>query len=86
LPEYTMCPALRSLGEVRITLKLKECLIGLWHWPRYRFASRCWACGRPMVLHSPWAAYDCSRTPMAISFTEKGEALAVIAEAEGLIA
>jgi hypothetical protein len=39
-----------------------------------------------MCLHSPWAVYDCSRTPMAISFTEEGLAQAVIAEAEDLIA
>jgi hypothetical protein len=86
LPEYNDVPGPPFFGEVRITLTLKECLVGLWVWPRYRFASRCWACGRPMALHSPWAVYDCSRTPMAISFTEKGEALAVIAEAEDLIA
>jgi hypothetical protein len=81
-----MCPALPLCGEVTTTLSLKECLIGLWHWPRYRLAGRCWACGRLMCLHSPWAVYDCSRTPMAISFTEEGLAQAVIAEAEDLIA
>jgi hypothetical protein len=69
-------------------LSLKECLIGLWYWPKYRFLGRCWAmgCGRPMVLHSPWARYDCERTPMAISLTEQGMARVLIAEAEDLIA
>jgi hypothetical protein len=43
-------------------------------------------CGRLMILHSPWAVYDCSRTPMAISLTEQGMARVVIAEAEDLIA
>ena len=75
-------------GEEVNALTFKECLIGLWHWPRYRFLSRCWAkgCGRLMILHSPWAVYDCTRTPMAIRFTERGMAEAVIAEAEDLIA
>jgi len=36
-----------------------------------------------MVLHSPWALYDCSRTPLAITLTDAGM---VIAEAEDLIA
>jgi hypothetical protein len=39
-----------------------------------------------MVLHSPWALYSCSRTPMAITLTEQGLAQTVIAEAEELIA
>jgi hypothetical protein len=39
-----------------------------------------------MILHSPWALYDCTRTPMAISLTEAGLARVVIAEAEELIA
>jgi hypothetical protein len=86
LAEHNDVPGPPFFGEVTNTLSLKECLIGLWHWPRYRFGSRCWVCGRPMALHSPWAKYDCERTPMPISFTEKGEALAVIAEAERLIA
>lgn len=83
----TMCPALLIRGEVRTTT-LKECLIGVWHWPKYRLLGRCWAegCGRLMVLHSPWALYSCSRTPMAITLTEQGLAQTVIAEAEELIA
>jgi len=70
------------------TTTLKECLVGIWHWPKYRLLGRCWAknCNRLMILHSPWAVYDCSRMPMAISFTEEGLAQAVIAEAEDLIA
>jgi hypothetical protein len=39
-----------------------------------------------MILHSPWALYDCSRTPMAITLTDAGMARAVNAEAEGLTA
>jgi hypothetical protein len=39
-----------------------------------------------MILHSPWALYDCTRMPMAITLTEAGMARVVIAEAEGLIA
>jgi hypothetical protein len=39
-----------------------------------------------MVLHSPWALYDCSRTPLAITLTDAGMACVVIAEAEDLIA
>jgi hypothetical protein len=57
-------------------MPLKERLVGLWHWPGYRLFGRCWAmgCGRPMILHSPWALYICERTPMAIALTEQGEA------------
>jgi hypothetical protein len=57
----------------------KERLIGVLHWPRYRFLGRCWAvgCGRLMVLHSPWAMYDCARTPLAIALTDKGQTLAL---------
>jgi hypothetical protein len=39
-----------------------------------------------MILHSPWAMYACTRTPMAICLTEKGLARVVVAEAEDLIA
>lgn len=39
-----------------------------------------------MVLHSPWALYDGSRTPLAITLTDAGMARVVIAEAEDLIA
>jgi hypothetical protein len=67
----------RDVKEVITTLSLKECLTGLWHWPKYRLLGHCWAegCGRPMILHSPWALYICERTPMGITLTEKGEAL-----------
>lgn len=50
-------------------------LLGLIDWPRYRLLSRCWVCGRLMVLHSPWALFVCERTPVPIDITEKGEAL-----------
>ena len=60
-------------------LSLKECLRGAWHWPRYRFATRCWSCGRLMCFHTPWAAYICSRTNPALSFTEKGLAVSMAA-------
>ena len=78
LPEYNDVPGPQSkTGEVRTTLRLKGCLVGVWHWPKYRLLGHCWAqgCGRPMILHSPWALYICERTPMGISLTEKGEAL-----------
>jgi hypothetical protein len=58
-------------------LPLRERLLGLWNWPKYRLFGQCWAmgCGRPMILHSPWALYICERTPMGIALTEQGEAL-----------
>jgi hypothetical protein len=61
---------------VNTTLSLREWLIGLWHWPKYRLFGRCWAmgCGRRMFLHTPWALYICERTPMAIAITPQGEA------------
>jgi hypothetical protein len=51
-------------------------LMGVLDWPSYRFLGRCWAegCGRPMILHSPWALYICERTPLGIRITEQGEA------------
>lgn len=84
----TMRPGPSPWEGVKTTLSLKECLLGVWHWPEYRLLGRCWAqgCGRLMILHSPWALYDCSRTPMAITLTEAGMACVVIAEAEDLIA
>jgi hypothetical protein len=87
LPSQRCCPApLRR--RVKTTLPLKQCLLGVWHWPKYRLLGRCRAqgCGRLMVLHSPWALYDCSRTPLAITLTDAGMARVVIAEAEDLIA
>jgi hypothetical protein len=53
---------------------LPRWLLGLINWPNYRFVGRCWAmgCGLPMFLHTPWRLYDCERTPMAISITDKG--------------
>jgi hypothetical protein len=47
-------------------------LIGLWDWPRYQLFSRCMVCGRPMVLHAPWALYICERTSLPIEITDKG--------------
>jgi hypothetical protein len=80
-----MLPGPSAEEGVKTTLSLKQCLPGVWHWPKYRLLGRCWAqgCGRLMVLHSPWALYDCSRTPLAITLTDAGM---VIAEAEDLIA
>lgn len=49
-------------------------MLGVIDWPRYRLTGRCFACGRFMVLHSPWALYDCSRTPMCIRITDQGYA------------
>jgi hypothetical protein len=59
-------------------------LLGLIDWPGYRLRGRCWAegCGRLMALHSPWRLYACERTPMAVAFTEQGEALADALERE----
>jgi hypothetical protein len=50
-------------------------LLGLIDWPRYRLFSRCWTCGRLMVLHTPWALFVCERLPMPIEITEAGYAL-----------
>ena len=44
-------------------------------WPHYRLLSRCWVCGRLMVLHTPWALFVCERLPMPIEITDKGAAL-----------
>jgi hypothetical protein len=56
-------------------------LVGVLDWPRYRLFSRCFACGRLMVLHAPWALYICERTPLPIRITEQG--MARIAELTG---
>jgi hypothetical protein len=40
-------------------------------WFRARF-SRCWSCGRRLILHSPWRAYRCHRTPLGLTLTEEG--------------
>jgi hypothetical protein len=70
-------PALHPAEEVKPTLTLREQLLGVWHWPRYRLFGRCWAegCGRLMTLHTPWALYICERTPMGIVITDKGRDL-----------
>jgi hypothetical protein len=47
-------------------------LLGVIDWPRYRLFSRCWPCGRLMVLHTPWAKFACERTPMPIAISEHG--------------
>jgi hypothetical protein len=64
--------------------RLPPWLLGLIDWPSYRLLGRCWAagCGRPMALHSPWRLLICEGTPMAIAFTERGEALAAELERE----
>jgi hypothetical protein len=49
-------------------------LMGVLDWPRYRLFSRCLVCGRPMVLHTPWALYVCERTSLPIEITEQGMA------------
>jgi hypothetical protein len=49
-------------------------LLGVLDWPRYRLFSQCFACGRLMVLHTPWALYICERTPLPIRITEHGMA------------
>jgi hypothetical protein len=91
LPEYNDAPGPPFGGEVRTTLTLKACLVGVWHWPKYRLLSYCWAQDCPIpsrlnVLHGPWQLRRCENTPMAISLTEKGMARMVVAEAEDLIA
>jgi hypothetical protein len=50
-------------------------VLGVIDWPKYRLLGRCIACGRLVVLHSPWALFVCERTPMPIEITPKGEAL-----------
>lgn len=47
-------------------------VLGVIDWPRYRLFSRCWPCGRLMVLHTPWALFVCERTPMPIEITDAG--------------
>jgi hypothetical protein len=47
-------------------------LVGLWDYPRYRLIGRCIACGRLMVLHSPWRLFVCERTSLPIEITAKG--------------
>jgi hypothetical protein len=88
-----MCPALacRNAKEVITTLSVKECLTGLWYWPKYRLLDECWAMDCPIpsrrnALHGPWQLRRCERTPMAITLTEQGMARMVVAEAEDLIA
>jgi hypothetical protein len=50
-------------------------VLGVIDWPKYRLLSRCWVCGRLMVLHTPWALFVCERVPMPIEITEQGMAL-----------
>jgi hypothetical protein len=38
-------------------------------WLRTRF-TRCYACGRLLLLHAPWQARRCDRTPLAIELPE----------------
>jgi hypothetical protein len=47
-------------------------VLGVIDWPGYRLFSRCWVCGRLMVLHTPWALFVCERLPMPIEITEQG--------------
>jgi hypothetical protein len=70
-------PAHQPAEEVKPTLTLREQLLGIWHWPRYRLFGRCWAegCGRLIALHTPWALYICERTPMGMVITDKGREL-----------
>ena len=49
--------------------------LGVIYWPKYRLLSRCWVCGRLMILHTPWALFVCERVPMPIEITEAGYAL-----------
>jgi hypothetical protein len=58
-------------------------LLGLIDWPKYRLFSRCWSCGRLMVLHTPWALFVCERVPMPIEITDKGREL--LAESEPVV-
>jgi hypothetical protein len=57
-------------------------VLGVIDWPRYRLFSRCFVCGRLMVLHTPWALFVCERVPLPIEITEKG--YAVLAEQAAL--
>ena len=47
-------------------------VLGVIDWPGYRLVSRCFVCGRLIVLHTPWALYVCERTPLSIEITEQG--------------
>jgi hypothetical protein len=59
----------------RIEAHLPWWVLGMIDWPKYRLFSRCWTCGRLMVLHTPWALFVCERTPLPIEITAKGYAL-----------
>ena len=58
-------------------------LLGVIDWPGYRLLGRCMACGRLVVLHTPWALYVCERTALPIEITDKGWEL--LAESEPVV-
>jgi hypothetical protein len=58
-------------------------LLGVIDWPGYRLFGRCIACGRLLVLHTPWALYVCERTSLPIEITEQG--MARLAESEPVV-
>jgi hypothetical protein len=58
-------------------------VLGVIDWPGYRLLGRCMACGRLVVLHTPWALYVCERTPLPIEITDKG--LALLADSEPVV-
>jgi hypothetical protein len=58
-------------------------LLGVIDWPRYRLFGRCIACGRSVLLHSPWALFVCERTSLPIEITEQG--MARLADSEPVV-
>jgi hypothetical protein len=61
-------------------------VLGIIDWPKYRLFSRCFVCGRLVVLHTPWALFVCERTPLPLEITDKGYALLEQLEQEAALA
>ena len=59
-------------------------LVGAWYWCRQRLTgARCFACGMPLLLHTPAQAWRCNNAPLeGLEVTEQGMAQVVVAEAE----
>jgi hypothetical protein len=48
-------------------------LEGIYHWLYLRLTgSRCYACGRLMLLHTPRQTNSCYDIPLAIELTDRG--------------
>jgi hypothetical protein len=72
------CATVHSHKSVRwklprsVSYRRRSVAISLLYWLAFHLTGRCFACGRLVLLHTPWREHRCNRQPLPITLTEQG--------------